>query len=158
MIEADVSLDDCSGVEFVSHHTNICRANGSACPDKLASPRRSGARIISFLLGNDLHTLDHVLKRPSVSDPKRELRESLDSGIEGLIHYLVGDGKRLCGAIKNPQSSVALLKGVLALYGSDQRKAAVKLVGLLSSVTVFEKALTALVNEHFGLSGWALPQ
>jgi hypothetical protein len=45
----------------------------------------------------------------------------------------------------------------LALYGADQRDSALKLVALLKSKEVFEKALEEIVNAHFGISHWTLP-
>jgi hypothetical protein len=48
-----------------------------------------------------------------------------------------------------------VVKGALALFGTRQVKAARALIAILKSKDVFETALTELVNEHFGISGWA---
>jgi hypothetical protein len=38
------------------------------------------------------------------------------------------------------------------------RKAALELVGMLKSNSVFEKALVNIIERHFGVNGWSLPE
>ena len=45
----------------------------------------------------------------------------------------------------------------LALYGYGKTAAARELIALLNSPDTFEKALTEVVNEHFEIKDWTLP-
>jgi hypothetical protein len=157
MIEADIPLDDCVGFEFITHHDKFCSLHRSACPDLSCQPMRAGDRTIAFLLGNNLHSIDHVLKRPSIFDPKRLLSHAVDVGVDGIMRTL-GRKDRFGGGIKAEPSRKSVLRGALAMYGGGQKKAARELIALLKSQSVFEAALADLVNEHFEITGWTLPE
>ena len=45
----------------------------------------------------------------------------------------------------------------LALYGTEQNQAAKDLISLLHSQEVFEKALIEIIEEHFDLDDYKLP-
>ncbi len=153
MIDGDLELSECVSFEFISHNQNYCRAYGSWCPDKRAQPFQIGARVLAFLLRNNLHAIDHVLKIPSRYDPSRQLSEVVDAAISGiLLHRTKKD--RFTGGIKAKASRKAVLLGALALYGADQSKAAFDLIALLHSEEVFQTALREVVNDHFDISGW----
>jgi hypothetical protein len=82
MIEDDLSLDRCTGLEFVQHHQDYCRPFGSECEDRQYQPseRLTGGRLLSFILGHGLHVLDEHLKPPNGKQPFT----NLDIGYEGL--------------------------------------------------------------------------
>jgi hypothetical protein len=158
MIEGDIDLADCTDFDFITHNDRICRLTGSSCPDMAAPTHRIGARVIAFLLGNSLHSIDHVLKRRSRFDPESELSDAVELGIDGIIRALGARSDWFGGALRSTQSGMAVLRGALALYGNGKRKAARELVAVLYSRKTFEKALTALVNEHFGITRWTIPE
>jgi hypothetical protein len=58
--------------------------------------------------------------------------------------------------IRRPRNSQALVLGALALCGADRVAEARRSVSLRASVDVFDDALEAIVNDHFGISDWAL--
>jgi len=64
MIEEDLSLGRCIGLDFVSHHELYCRPFGTACPDRQQrpNPQRTGGRVLSFTLANELHIIDALFK------------------------------------------------------------------------------------------------
>jgi hypothetical protein len=64
---------------------------------------------------------------------------------------------RFGGAVKSKSSRKAVLRGALALYGSGKPTAGRELIALLNSPDTFEKALTEIVSEYFGIKGWTLP-
>jgi hypothetical protein len=103
-------------------------------------------------------SIDHVLKRPSRFDPDSILSEAVKKGIEGVIRALGARRDWYGGAIRSAASGKAVLRGALALYGTGKRKAARELIALLHSRKVFEKALTELVNEHFNITAWTIPE
>jgi hypothetical protein len=155
MVEGDIDLDECTGFDFVSHHSDICRLDGASCPDRSATTSRIGGRILAFMLGHSLHTIDRVLKCSSQS--RRPLHDAVDTGADGIMRAIGIKTKRFGGAIKSSTSAQAVLRGALALYGSGNVTAAHELIRLLSSPIIFEKALTEIVNEHFGTTCWTIP-
>lgn len=42
MLEADIPLDDCIGLDFIQHHSTICRPYRSACTDRSSPPPAPG--------------------------------------------------------------------------------------------------------------------
>ena len=157
MLESDVSLKDCRGFDFISHHSSICRPNGRGCPDFETTSEKVGGQVMAFLLGNGLHTIDHVLKQPSRSDPDRALSYAVDRGVRGIRRALGRKKDRFGGAIRSESSRRAVLRGALALYGLGNTTAAKELVARLNSQNTFEKALSEIVDAHFEIKGWSLP-
>ncbi len=156
MIEGDIDLADCLEVDFISHHPDICRLSRKTCSDLKATAHRTGGRLLAFILGNRVHAIDHVLGRSSPSDAARALSHAVDVGANGILRAL-GSKCEFRGPIRTATSRAAVLRGALALYGGDQKSKARELVALLRSRDVFEQALTELINEHFGIADWVLP-
>lgn len=157
MVESDIDLDECTGFDFVSHHHGICRLNGPSCDDLKTSARRTGGRMMAFLLGHDLHAVDHILKRRSRYDKARVLSDTVDVGVEGIWQTLGMKKERFGGPVRLESSRKAVLRGALALYGVGKVAAARGLVALLKSTDIFETALAEIVNEHFRTKAWNLP-
>jgi hypothetical protein len=158
LIEDDVDLEDCTGFDFVSHHSSICRLNGGSCSDFTRTRSSVGGRVMAFLLGHGLHSVDHVLKQRSRFDRQRRLSDAVDTGIDGIRHALGKKKDRFGGGIKSEASRQAVVHGALALYGSGNTTAARALLELLKSADVFEEALAEIVNGHFGMTRWTLPE
>lgn len=156
MIDADLPLRRCTGFAFINHRPDRCRLNGSSCTDRTAPPYRTGGRVLAFLLGNDLHGVDRVLKTPVAPRRGRPLSDAVDVGIDGIMRALGNNKSRFAGGIWRPTSRQAVLRGALALYGADRKAEGRKLISLLKSQEVFEKALTEIVNDHFGINNWTL--
>lgn len=158
MIEGNIGLENCTDIDFIGHHSEICRLDGPACKDRNAPVYRVAGRVLAAILGHEKHSIDHVLKRPSVFDNSRDLSEKVDSGIDGIIRALGGKKERFGGAIKSEPSRMAVMRGALALYGSGQLNAARALIALLKSEDIFETALTEVVNDHFKTTGWTIAE
>jgi hypothetical protein len=157
MIEGDLLLRDCIGFDFITHRPGICRLyRGGSCPDRRATRSSSGGRVLAFLLGNELHAIDRVLKAP-LGSHDRVLSDAVDAGADGIIRALGNGADRFGGAIKAEASRQAVLRGALALYGADQKDSARELIALLNSEKVFEQALEEVVNAHFRTTGWTIP-
>ena len=157
MVESDISLEDCTGFDFISHHSSICRANRAGCPDFGTTTEKVGGRVMAFLLGNGLHSIDHVLKKPSRSDLDRPLSYAVDRGLGGIWLALGKKKDRFGGPVRAESSRKAVLRGALALYGYGKTAAAKELVALLNSQSSFEKALIEVVNKHFDVKNWTIP-
>lgn len=152
MIDGDIDLEDCSDLQFIDHNRELCRTHKSSCPDRTADWKRTGARIITFLISNNLKCLDHILKRQALAVEG----SMFDFGINGILR-LLRDKASFGGPLRKRQSRNAIVRGALALFGSDQFKSARELVSLLQSEKVFDDALVELVKEHFGAIDWHLP-
>jgi len=157
MVEGDIDLDHCTGLDFIGHHGSICRLDGKFCADFNTTTRSIGGKVMAFLLGHDLHTMDHVLKEPASFSPDRALSNSVDVGIDGIRRALGRKKDRFGGTIKSKSSRKAVMRGALALYGYGEVAAARELISLMNSPDVFEKALSEVVNEHFEVKDWTLP-
>jgi len=116
----------------------------------------AAGRVMGSLLGNGLNSINHVLKRRSRFDSKRELSDAVDTGIRGIVRAFSSGKAQFGGVVQSAASRKAVLRGAMSLYGSGQTKAARELIALLKSKGVFETALTAIVNEHFGIKGWTI--
>lgn len=157
MVESDISLEDCTGFDFISHHSSICRPNGSGCPDFDTTSEKVGGRVMACLLGNGLHSVDHVLKQPLRLNPNRPLSDAVDRGVGGIWRALGRKKDYFGGPIKAEASRKSVLRGALALYGYGKTGAAKELASLLNSQGTFEKALTEIVNNHFNITRWSIP-
>src|ERR1700722_9680431 len=89
--------------------------------------------------------LNSTARRPTKSSAYRT---------KWLLSALGGKKERFGGGGKSKSSRRAVLRGALALHGSGNSSAARELIKLLKSQEVFEKALTEVVNDHFGITGW----
>jgi hypothetical protein len=156
MIEGDIDLGQCTGFDFIAHHSSICRLNGKSCDDFNISTYRTGGQVMAFLLGHNLHAIDHVLRRPSNFSPDRVLSHTVDVGIDGILRTLGGKKDRFGGVVRSKSSRKAVTRGALALYGYGKTAAARELIALLNSPEVFEAALAEVVNEHFKIRGWTV--
>jgi hypothetical protein len=157
LVESDIELDECTGFDFVGHHSSICRLNGASCPDFNRTGQAVGGQAIAFLLGHGQHSIDHVLKQRSSLDPERRLANAVDTGIDGILRALGGKKDRFGGAVRSKASRQAVVRGALALYGFGKTASARELIKLLNSRDVFENALVEIVNEHFEIKRWTLP-
>jgi hypothetical protein len=146
MIEDDLLLAQCTGVDFVLQHRQYCRPFKDTCDDRKnqPSPQRTGGRVLAFMLGNALHVLD------------KHLKAELSMSYEGLVDVLGSPGK-FGGVIGTADQCEDIARGSLALYGIDQIDQARKLLSLISTKQNFEKALIAIVRSHFDDPSWNPP-
>jgi hypothetical protein len=153
MIDEDLSLDRCTGFDFVSHHSTICRLHGSMCRDRSTPPFKTGARILAFLLSQEHHNLDKYL-RPSTPDAKKRY-DTLDTAVSGIWWDLVNNTE-FEGTLRSSASCESVVLGAFALYAADQKIAARDLLALIASSDHFEKALTSIIRQHFKMPDWEL--
>lgn len=156
MIEADVPLTDCKALSFIGHHPSLCRPDGQQCPDRSASPEKTGSRLLAFILGSNVAAANHALLKER-NDRSMRLTPDAQNAVTGIWRALANKKDRFTGSLHKPASRRSTLRGALALYGSDQLVAARNLVSLLQSREVFEKALIEVIEEHFQISGYQLP-
>lgn len=156
MVEGDISLEDCTDLNFISHHNSICRPHGIACRNQKVLPCQTAGWVLASILGQGIHSIDHVLKKPSPSDQHRRLSPAVDLGINGITHALGGKRDRFGGAIKSRRSAEAVMRGALTLYGTGGVKWPQELIKLLKSQKIFDAALTEMVNDHFKITGWTI--
>ena len=147
MLDSNLLLADCVDFYFIDHHKTYCSAT-SGCDDRNLSIYESGARVLASILAGGIHSLDHILTKPILKD--RPLSAAARNAIEGLASWMTAcdfDGKQ-----PKVRSKRAVMRGVLALLGADQRDAAMKLLASLRSGKEAKTALEAVIDEHFGLS------
>ncbi|WP_298962319.1 hypothetical protein [uncultured Methylobacterium sp.] len=147
MIDKDLPLDRCTGVDFVTHHNIYCNENDSNCPDKNAIPQKSGAKILGALIGADQKYHNDIML-----DANRN--SGLKAPIEDAIEYLhrILDPKDKCtGPIANMEQAKDIIAAASLQVGHEQILAAKDLTKLLESHTLFDCAFRELVGNHFSL-------
>ena len=156
MLEADISLEKCKELNFISHNKRYCQLDGSSCRYKEDHPVQTAARVLAFVLGYDNKGTDHLVltqKQDGTSVPNLEAKQ----GINGIWRALANRKTYFRGRIKRRRSRKAILRGALALYAAEQDQASKDLVALLHSQDVFEKALCDIIEEKFGITDYKLP-
>jgi hypothetical protein len=151
MIEEDLSLGRCVGLDFVSHHELYCRPFGTACPDRQQrpNPQRTGGRVLSFTLAKELHVLDALFK-PADGEPPFTPLDTAYNGLERALSSQVNFG----GPTSEDAACEEIVRGALAIYGLDQVEQAKKLVAHLSAKEHLIMALTSIIRTHFGDPQW----
>jgi hypothetical protein len=144
MIEDDLSLDRCTGLDFVRHHKQYCRPYGDSCGERRSQPDglQTGSRILSFVLANQRHVLDKHLSPPGSKEPLAMLNLSYQ-GLEAVLARA-----KFAGPISADSECQDIVRGSLALYGMDQVDEAEK---------KFIAALRGIVRMHFGDPKWEPP-
>lgn len=156
MIEADISLDKCKELTFIPHNERYCQPNGSSCKYRRDHPVQTAARILAFFLGYDVQGADHLFLAED-QDGTTTLSFHTEQGVNGVWRALANRKRYFRGGIKKCRSRKAILRGALALYGAERDGEAKKLIALLHSQGVFEKALRKIIEEKYGLTGYTLP-
>jgi hypothetical protein len=150
MIEDDLSLNKCTGLDFVLHHQEFCRPFGNGCKDRQSQPatHQTGGRMLAFVMGSALHVLDKHFK------PQDEIQPfmNLDTAYRGLeLELAQGE---FGGPIATGSKCQDVVRGSLALYGADQDDQARRLLALISSKETFLDALKDLIRGHFDDPNW----
>ena len=84
--------------------------------------------------------------RPSKSDWKRH---QIDFSRDDISRDLRDLSRGVRGSLTRPSSRRSVLRGALALYGSNQNKAAERLVALLASKKEFDTTFEDIITRHF---------
>jgi hypothetical protein len=129
--------------------------HSSQCKELQTAPYKTTARMLSFILGHDIHSVDHVFKNRIPPGINRPLSYEFTYGTSGIwLAFVVHKNARFEGEITELKESKAIVKGALALYGAAQGGDARKLIRLLKDEASFQAAFEAVVNDHFAISGW----
>jgi len=156
MVEGDLELDHCTDMDFVEHNQSVCRPFGSLCPERKTSKSVVSARVLAFLLANDLHCVDSVLKKPSIFDTSRPLSDTVDAAATSISRQL-RDKYDYSGRVESKDEQLSILSAALGSLAAGQKNTALNLVSLLKSPECFDLRLENVINRHFGTSGWKLP-
>jgi hypothetical protein len=148
MVESDFALSDAKSLSFVEHAR--CRESRS-CSEQEIRSNKAAAQTIAFILGNDIHCVDHLMYDEQTLDAEAE------NHIVNLWSVLGRKKDRFVGALAKSKSTEDVLLGALALYGSGQHAAAIEIVKTIRDQDVFTDALTSLVRKHFSLPKWQMP-
>lgn len=158
MVDSDLDLTDCISFKGIDHKKDGCRIYGRNCREREELHYITGGRMLAFLLSAGLHHVNPALRAVPAGMPSRQFSYEMDNAARGLWFSLVQNKHvSLGGPIKKADSSRGIVMGALALHGADQVNAARNLVNLLHDEATFQAALEAIVNDHFGISGWKLP-
>jgi hypothetical protein len=148
MLEGDMPLVEAKSLSFVEH--SRCRESRS-CTEQQTARHIAAAQTFAFLLGNDIHCVDHLLA------DKKAMNSEAESYVNYLWSALGRKEDRFGGALKKAKSSEDVLLGAIALYGSGQHSAAIETVKTINSQDIFTEAFVAIIRRHFNLPHWQIP-
>ena len=149
MIDQDLALAKVASFDFVGHAK--CRESRS-CDEEKNGYQASGGQIMSFILGNGIHSLDKVMSDDG------DLTSEANSTLISVYRALLPKGRKFDGVLRKTSSVTAVIRGSLALHGSGQRSEAMKLTATIKDEGVFEKGLEKIVRSHFDLAKWKFDQ
>jgi hypothetical protein len=153
MIADDLPLNIVSGLNFVPHHEKYCQPYNNVCEDLNSRPAavRTGAKLLAYILGHDLHDLDSFLQPKECEKP--EDRNQLFEGAYADLSQTLGASK-FGGALDLKESCDKVACGALALYGMDQLEKSKDLLSVIMKRGCFEAALRRIVRAHFNSPNW----
>jgi hypothetical protein len=156
MIDADLSLTQCVGLNFVTHHRNICRLFKSACRERQQNVWDSGACILGYLIGAGNTTINKALM-PDLGLPDGKPSMTMIRGaVDQLWRRLAGRNAKLSGPIKDSANAMRIVQAGMLQYAMGSEEHARSLIALLDSMDTFETALCDLVKAHFCLEDFKL--
>lgn len=154
LFDGDLQLDDCKDFDFVRHHDRYCYLSGT-CFEKRYDAQGAASQTMAFVFGNDIRSLDTILQRGNRWNESRRLSSVVDDGLGKFYSHLGLGQKKPDGTIADPDESLAIVRGAMALYGTGQFGRAKDLVWQLKDVDVLEAAIVRIVNEHFSMDDWS---
>jgi len=157
MLDRDIDLDECTKLSFITHREDLCRQRAGSCAEARRGPAWAAGRVMAHILGKGLNAADHALLYEGPKPTANRLNPGAESGLNAIWRALAPKRNAAAGPIKMQESSTAVLRGALLLYGSGRVSEAKRLAALCHSETVFEKALTEIVRKHFGFRKYTLP-
>jgi hypothetical protein len=149
MIESNLPLGDAIALSFVEHVD--CRED-KRCKEQTLRSRIVTAQTLAFVLGNDVHCVDHLL-----CDGK-EMRNDAEPFFTDLWIELGHKKDRFEGVLSKQESTENVLRGALALYGSGQHEYAKEVLRTFKDQEAFTRALTSLIRKHLTLPNWEPPE
>ena len=117
MLEADIPLDKCKKLNFISHNDRYCQPNGSSCRYRRDHPVQTAARVLAFLLGYDIQGTDHLLLTQK-QDGTTMLNLEAEQGMNGIWRALA--------------TRKTLFRGVQFSYGKSKPSDTLKPVILIA--------------------------
>ena len=141
LVEGDVSIDQCTKIDFVDHVDCKCLSYSDSCSEKGRLSQQTSPRMMAYVLGRGIHSVDNFLS-------PEKAKTLGDFGIRGLIRELKEGDWKFKGTVSNRNRSEALLRGALSLYEAEFDEEAKVVLSQLSNDKVFHKALRKLVGKH----------
>lgn len=153
MIEGDVPLADCEGIDFVSHHANYCcenRMNPSSCPDLDLSKGRAGSLFLARLLGQNYPIEQLGLTSDRVAG--RVASATFAYGMSSFLMWVHHWVEAPYGTVDaSPGLRSGLARAVLAAYGEERMDDAKALLAAFGSKEDFFSALSDVLTRRLGV-------
>ena len=153
MIEADLPLELCKQIDFVTHHNHICnkflpRKNRGMCPELGLPFSKAAPRFLSNILGSENRTIDSLLKDIKKS---HSLNFGTLNGVVDLFSDLINGWTPSTMPARDKEHKV-LLQAALLTYASGKAVEAKEVLNLLGSPNKVLKSGEGLIDSHFGVA------
>jgi hypothetical protein len=146
MVDSDLPLTDCTGVDFVRHHPTYCNIGSAQCSERGKDGHQSGARVMAYVLTMRRKVLDDALV------VEGRFTSSAEAALVMIGQSLGAMSGAFAGPIGRQESAVAIVKGALAQLAMGRQAEGKKLVATLKSDKHFWRALQSVCVKHFGIS------
>jgi hypothetical protein len=151
LIDSDLSLRDCSEIDFVDHNDRIC-TKSNACSDIGSSSADKGAELLATLIGRDINKSRKLF----IEDERKGkfLTTSSFSALHRLFldltYNLSEDG--MDKGLKFRKGDIyRILRAALMYYGLDELEEARKLINLIGSKKRVIDSLVRIVSDFMAL-------
>ena len=150
IVDDDILLSECTQMDFVDHHPDLCSAHVAECEYRGTLGIEVRGPIFSFVLSRGIHIVDERIA--PVEGPSE-----IDFFVKDLEREML-EGQRVDGPIKRRCDRMALMHLVLALWSRGRLREARRLARLFEDESAFEKTIRATIRDHFGLDSYRLPK
>ena len=147
MLDGDLDLADCSKLDFVKHHSDMCAIDLKSCPERGQSGDLAAARVVAGIFARSLTVVNHLL----VHEKGNDVSWAADTGLCFIPITLGASDGKLCGPIKKKDSADVVLRAALMQLSVGDRDAARETAALLASDDIFFKSLARICQEHLGV-------
>lgn len=151
MFDRDLDLDECTSIEFISHHKTKCKNFGSNCEYLKSSPSEIGARFISSVVFRDIQTPRRLLTNIIEDEDIIDINSSTTMAISHLLMKLCDNNETTTDEILS-LGDKALAKAILSAYSIGDNYHADILANILRQSCSVKTALISILEEYFGES------
>ena len=147
MFDGDLSLKDCSKLDFVKHHPNMCAVDWQTCTERGQEGDVSAARVIAGVLARDSTAIDHLLVNSNGDD----VSWAMDTGLCRIPFVLDAVSEKLDGPLKQKASIDSVLRAALLQLSAGDPGAARTTVGLVTNDKALLKSLSRVTHQRLGV-------
>jgi len=147
MVDDDLSIGECSTIEFEKHHPRLC--SKGLCTDSDLNARQAASQFVALLLGRGMNSAKNLFTTEQKGAPKQTI--AFDSGL-GHLFFDLQDIKKYSATVRDEHVVDDLVASALVSYGLRKEKAARNLISLLKNQDEFQESVHRLTKRFLGFA------